>query len=771
MENVQKQLNQNWRVWRKKNYHKTVMSNFPYEKEKLNMIRIALCFWQFVKSIEWHSNEMKREFLMNFVQKENPLLALVAKMEMLPDKIWRKILWRHNIDFLSLESFLRRITVEQRAAIDQNWEDIYGARKRTPSVLKLTVRDRILLLIYFVMRKFGSTIADYSDSIIDTDNTRYQSKGAWAYNLARLDFGFAKYPDGVVTDKEIENRSALRFMSTKNHVNDFVVNLDDGIYWFMYKFARSYMWIFKDPQNVKLSPWICPGFWKTLLLNAWFWLGPLSFVLLLTSSDPSWYKIVFMLTASALTIFWLIILVIVVGYRILWVIYKALDKLTNHVGYVIWASVKAGLITLTIAVVGFILMHGIVYLFEFFTAWYREFGMMYARVWTVLSLALTVYTLSLALHWCAYKLEIALGENDVRIVKSRWFLKAFIVYFLFWVAFIIGVCRVQFFEALIVGIDAVKTFFLYLFDNRIIIAGSIGLSISIFFMSRSLLDSLEFEERFLLQKKRNLLMIIIGMISGIALVYDMPANDLIRMVIGIVITYYVLCSFLIISTLHFLSQDDVVYVRKRSTQFLYKESQNLGQNLQKMNPLYRKLWLNKFMRLIEANSYLKQENVDTVLEKVWSLSERIFFNNSFYSLKFFRMMILKVNKTNIDQMLKYGDFFYLNLSEDDFPKVLRNYDNRLYFFELILDGYAHDEALKLVSERVVTARQEKSKKGYLLLSLIKTGLKGLGIFFGWVWWPFSRFFRIIRNFFGDLWSFGRMMYKDACPYVQKPEKL
>lgn len=267
----------------KKNHLSTEMSDFAYSKKQEQKLRNALIFWEFVKrgyfydqqeSYNEFSQEERLAFLKQFVGSNNQYIALIAKIEMLPTKVWRKILWRYNVDFLSLESFLRRIFFKentfQREAINGNWLAMYE-KKEQPEVLTKRFWDRLMMTMYAVMRWFGMEqfVPDFTSF---DDDGRYLSKGAWSHNLAHLDFGFALYPNGVKNDERDINPKLRKFLSLKSHLNDFSTNDEDGVYWFIYRFVRN--WGFILSRKIKLSPWVCPGFWSTLIGFFCFFLAP-----------------------------------------------------------------------------------------------------------------------------------------------------------------------------------------------------------------------------------------------------------------------------------------------------------------------------------------------------------------------------------------------------------------------------------------------------------------------------------------------------------------
>ena len=103
-----------------------------------------------------------------------------------------------------------------------------------------------------------------------------------SYNLLGLDFGFNAYPKGANNDEKVIEISPLKFLSVKNHADDFVVNTETGgKYWWLYRTARSnYAW--NSNREISLKTHICPGFWYTIFVHLLFWvISPLAFVSLM----------------------------------------------------------------------------------------------------------------------------------------------------------------------------------------------------------------------------------------------------------------------------------------------------------------------------------------------------------------------------------------------------------------------------------------------------------------------------------------------------------
>ncbi|MBT6068109.1 hypothetical protein HOG50_04865, partial [bacterium] len=115
---------------------KTMISfYYPESQETLKeLILSALVLWRFaLNTLTNHSWEIRRKFLSQFIDHENYGIRLVAQIESLPTSIWRKILWKQNIDFVTFESFLRRISSLSADAINNNYSDLMSGK--LPSIL------------------------------------------------------------------------------------------------------------------------------------------------------------------------------------------------------------------------------------------------------------------------------------------------------------------------------------------------------------------------------------------------------------------------------------------------------------------------------------------------------------------------------------------------------------------------------------------------------------------------------------------------------------
>ncbi len=239
-------------------------------------ISVALLFWKYLRSISEQietpkDHEQYRIFLVQAkdeLGKDNTFIDIICMAEMLPVSVWRKFLWRENVDFMSYESFLRRLQPKQIEALTRAYNECMSG---------LIPKVRTRRFIDAVKAKLGLLTFDMLRSEPLDRPKRRLSKGAWAFSLLNMDFGFSLYPKGEANDYMITNKSFTRFLSIKNHINDFIVNQEDGIYWLLYQKARSNS-VFRPNKKVELKTHICPGFWLTLLVHFVFWfVSPIGF--------------------------------------------------------------------------------------------------------------------------------------------------------------------------------------------------------------------------------------------------------------------------------------------------------------------------------------------------------------------------------------------------------------------------------------------------------------------------------------------------------------
>ncbi|MBU0530731.1 MAG: hypothetical protein KKC05_03580, partial [Nanoarchaeota archaeon] len=259
--------------------HERVKSKMKFDYSRLPVSRYkriieALVFWEFVRvhlgNFDWKT---RREFLFHSINhSKNKLSSTIAMLESMPTSMFRRILWKYNIDFMFyakdpdnfvvFEHFLRRLEVSQTFMIEENFSDLF-INKKVPRVFSRFSR-------FFKGITVDKLLAEESDGL--KFERRYARKGSWSYNLLDLGFGFNQYPEGGNSDYKNVEVSPLTFLSHKKHSDDFVVNTEFGLYWIFYRLARSnYVWF--PNRDVRLKTHICPGFWYTLFIHFLFWIA------------------------------------------------------------------------------------------------------------------------------------------------------------------------------------------------------------------------------------------------------------------------------------------------------------------------------------------------------------------------------------------------------------------------------------------------------------------------------------------------------------------
>lgn len=237
------------------------------EAKKKHQIVGALTFLKFLfEKLPWNNDNSnstakwseRRSQLADSVDNANPLIRVIAMIESLPTKVWRRILWKYNIDFMTFESFLRRIDVVQIRSIELNYNDLK--------------QGKIPRVFSWWDRWFSSIEKIFSEEY--NKDVRYCSKGAVSYKFFGLDFGFNAYPKGITDDTKVVEVNPWIFFSKKSHVNDFSVNREFGLYWWMYRVAH-WDYTFKETEDIELKS----GFWWTLGFHCVLWIiSPLSIV-------------------------------------------------------------------------------------------------------------------------------------------------------------------------------------------------------------------------------------------------------------------------------------------------------------------------------------------------------------------------------------------------------------------------------------------------------------------------------------------------------------
>lgn len=229
--------------------------------------------WSNIKSNRdnWIKREAVLEVMLEKMGENNIYVDIVLMIESMPTKAFRRMLWGYNIDFIDTESFLRRLEIGQMDTIKEDYNGFWFQNMKPKA---------------FSGRHKKITF----DQIIDCDfdsELRYRDSRAMSYNLLNWDFGFNAYPKGKDNDEKDLSFDPLRFLSKKNHQDDFVGNKEDGKYLELYIETRS-LNIFKNTskEEIKLKEQVCPGFWYTAILYFLFkYISPLFLFLMIVFWD------------------------------------------------------------------------------------------------------------------------------------------------------------------------------------------------------------------------------------------------------------------------------------------------------------------------------------------------------------------------------------------------------------------------------------------------------------------------------------------------------
>ncbi len=252
----------------------TLTGEYP-DIETTQAIKQGVVFWKTIQKLR-QDDTVDQDLLDGFLQSRATVgyTHVVKLMELLPTRVFRRMLWFYNIDFQSFESCLRRLTGEQKQAIEETYEDLF-VRRVLPRCMKEGLWNRVRQCTPYKRVTVDSLLSQ------PEDHPRYQTKGSIAYDFFAWGMGFNTYRMEK-NDDPVPKQVTRQFLSPKNHENDFTVNKEEGgIYWFLYKMSRgNYLW--GKPEEVTLSRAICPGFYLTLLI--WLMLIPCSPLLLLAAA-------------------------------------------------------------------------------------------------------------------------------------------------------------------------------------------------------------------------------------------------------------------------------------------------------------------------------------------------------------------------------------------------------------------------------------------------------------------------------------------------------
>lgn len=249
-----------------------IMDEFHY-----GSVKKALVFWKTIRDLRRTENEDELwAVLKRYSTHENILWRTVAKLESLPTRVFRRVLWFYNIDYQSLESCLRRLTLEQMSGISETYEDLFGCDPKVPRCFTEG--------LYNLVQQHNPWKRVAVEDLLneeESDGSCYEAKGAIAFNFFGWDIGFHKYPkektDEMLADTLAETFHSLHSAKVDEEKNFTTNKGEGGIYFFLYKTLRyNYLW--RRNEKVVFDDKICPGIRYTVA--AWIiflFLSPLAF--------------------------------------------------------------------------------------------------------------------------------------------------------------------------------------------------------------------------------------------------------------------------------------------------------------------------------------------------------------------------------------------------------------------------------------------------------------------------------------------------------------
>lgn len=716
-----------------------------YSKKEAVKIKQALSIWKYLRDFQKQRDDLspkeKTDFILALLKEkmclENSLIKVVVMVESLPTTVWRELLWRENIDFMSFESFLRRLDENQIQAIEDNFSDFHG-RKRLPRVMKKSLRKRVRIFFNNIsFKKLEAEEYDYE--------RRHKTRNAWAYNLLGLDFGFSLYPKGENNDKKITNKSFTRFLSIKEHINDFVVNQEDGKYWWMYKKART-NYAFFPKKQVEMRTHVCPGFWYTMFMHLWFWI--ISPIALLTTAvnvwqfGLSWANLSPLILAIPILV-WLLI----AGSRLFWqsisAFFSASNNLVRKVKGDSWwlkglkligRSILVFLKFVLLLVILIVLINASINFFNFFLP-------ILGRLLSVFLYLSILYLLALAYYLVIVWYIPSLKDKEFSYETTTKPLKYFFGATLFAsVVVVLDKFVSQYIFSFIANLFS--TIWVW-FSANFLVAIWMLILISFFSFSIYLLNTFEKNERkFVKYSKYINLLAIMFVLTNIAfiLLYMAVYGYFSIYVIGYLGLFLLSFSIIAIGIILFTKEivnSDNIYYREKARYMMDYEFGNV-----------EKKYVTRLISNKDFKRLLKDENR--------FLSVRNFLNVYFnsYSRRFiFLKAILSLPNERIDKLLdKRQELFdeCMFMSELDRYKLLQY---------VVFDKLSVSKALEFIEEQKNLALSKSIKKKEKLVELKRKFIYP----FTWIWRRVYRFFATLK----DLWDF----FNKRCPYISRSKVL
>lgn len=288
-------------------------SNYKNDEQK-NQVAYALTLWEHLISDAYvkEESEVVREFLNLFINDDEHEYAsvysiIISKFESLPTRVLHALLDEENIDLPdwriqsslitpklvrefnldkdlverlktkgfnpvnSLEAFLKRLTIQQKGAIDSNFYDLF-VEFQTPRVLKKGLRNRLIAMFTnkFSAKRLLAEPIEIKKRLVTRESVMFNMLGG-------LDVGFPQYSFGLLStepEKPVDGLdkvylTAKSIMTKEHNVNDiYVTQINGGKYWFFYQWMRNIWW--NRDKEVELADYFCYGFGYTTLMLLFF---------------------------------------------------------------------------------------------------------------------------------------------------------------------------------------------------------------------------------------------------------------------------------------------------------------------------------------------------------------------------------------------------------------------------------------------------------------------------------------------------------------------
>ncbi len=726
-----------------KQYSKLDWTTYPYDPDlsqdraQQQEIAHALMVWKFLRKLLQNNPGLtvaaKRQWIAEFIMshpmaQEYELVTIVAKIEALPDTIWRKLLWRENLDFSSYEACLRRLNPEQCQAIADNYDDLFAGKPQTPRVLKKSWRDRVKLF-FGLTTNYKLLTEDYQD------RKRNMSKGAYAFSLLGLDFGFSLYPGGQNNDRKITNQKYTRFFSVKEHIDDFVVNKEDGKYWWLYKTARS-NWAFYPHKKVEMKKHVCPGFWMTLIIHTLFWL--VSPIALFSSA-------IITLNYGFGTATW--ITAAFATPMIIWAIVALLRTAGYYLWKLIWGYIKDNKALKTTSIIVLALL-AIAIIITVATGVIWFLGYIIGALATAIGPLLSVMTVLAAVFYLFF-LVTCVREYDPLFEYSD--IPAFVRFLLH---LSVGATTVVLLDKFVVMpvvnfIVKIATIFWDWYTSDLWLSNWIIFSIPFFALFVYFYDLFLRDEKRFVGLRRTFTWLTRGFmtISIIVMVILLLKHGTVDFLFFGLAPGLILSAMFLVVGFSFVMLDQVnqdnIDERLMASKFLSKMDEKIG-------GLTYKVYVTKIME----SKWLPTDTMEKwlIIERIQHLAFLFFDGDPEKRVRFLDLIIQKGSLKNLDFLTVYSHDIVIKIGSR----------KRLDLIQLVMDGHSISEGLEIIQDRLSMAEKRTDEAMAILRKMTIPFLK-IAQAASWSWEKISQFFGTLK----DLWDF----FNKRCPYVTPSKYL